>query len=137
MQPDINKDENFIGEFETMDLSELKDKFFMVAVNTGSREKAQYLCTTLHGPYSYVEMLEEVGFMWKEHQHHAKVYVVEKDRTKPNMWLDTNTIDYIEAQWENLIMDGLLDGTMEQKPFTCRAGMLVAGKDDEDEVKHE
>ena len=127
----VKDDKDFIGEFETMDLDELRDKQFVVAVNTGSTDKGKFICTTTHGPYDYNEMIEEVGTMWKQHQHHAKVYILEKKREVRVKWLDANTIDYIEANWEELVMEGILDGSIEEKDFTCRAGIIEADKEDD------
>ena len=129
----VIKDENFIGEFETMNLDKIKDKTFMVAVATGDPEKAQYLPGTLHGPYDYGEMLDEVGQMYVEFQHHAKVLICEKDRTKRMEFLDGNTIDYIEANFENLIMSEIMDGVVLNPEYTCQAGINQA--DDEEDFR--
>ena len=79
---------DFIGEFESMDLSKLKDKVFMVSVNTGDRNKSKFLCSCARGPFNFTEMVEEVGSMWKNEQHHAKVVILEKDRNKSLRFLD-------------------------------------------------
>lgn len=121
----VKTDENFIAEFEVMDLSKLKGKSFMVAVSRDARSKGKFICTTAHGPYDFYEMCEEVGVMWREHQHHAKVYVLQKDRKARAQYLDENTTDYIEAHYVDLITEGLLDGVFEeQKQFTCQANVV-------------
>lgn len=119
----VKKDSDFIGAFETMQLDELKDKLFTVAVSTGDPEKSKFITTTVHGPYSFIEMVEEVGYMWQEHTHHSKVIILDKNRDNNIKWLDKNTIDYIEANWRSLIMDSVLDGSIENKEYTCRAGI--------------
>jgi hypothetical protein len=121
----IKSGEDFIAECETMDLSELKDKSFLVAVSTGDRNKSKFLSTTVHGPYSFVEMVEEVGVMWQEHQHHAKVVITSKDRSKALKILDENTIDYIEANYTEIATEAMLDGVFDDdREFTCRAGLI-------------
>lgn len=129
----VKKGDDFIGEFEVMDLSELKDKQFMIAVNAGEREAGRFVCQSLKGPFTYYEMLEEVGQMYRNHQHHAKVYFCEKKRDVMAKWLDTNTIDYIEAHWDNLVVEGLLDGGLddEVKDYTCMAGVNEAEAGDD------
>ncbi|NVM33960.1 MAG: hypothetical protein HWN81_00090 [Candidatus Lokiarchaeota archaeon] len=127
----VNKDENFVGEFETMDLNELRDKQFMVAVATGDPEKCKYLCGTLHGPYEFTEMLDEVGSMYLEHQHHAKILICGTDKSKRLNFLDRNTIDYIEANYEDLIMNEVIEGIVLNDEYTCKAGINEV-TDDED-----
>ena len=131
---EVNKDPNFIGEFATMDLSPLKDKTFFVAVRTGNPEKGKFLPTTIKGPYDFYEMAEEVGLMWREHQHHACVYFASKNRTAKNKFLDRNTIDYIEASFEDIVTEGLLTGAFDafDADFDCIAGINEV--DDEDHI---
>jgi hypothetical protein len=127
----INKtsDEGFIAEFANMDLEPLRGKTYMVAVNTGPRDKGRYLTSTAHGPYEYLEMVEEVGYMWEQHQHHAKVIIMDKDRTKPIQFLDEKTIDYIEAHWQDLVAEGIIeDAILQQGDFTHTATILSADK---------
>lgn len=119
-----NTDE-FIAEFESMDLSKLKDKMFVVAVSRDDRSKGKFVCTTIRGPYDFYEMCEEVGTMWREHQHHAKVYVLEKSRKKSSKWLDENTTDYIECHFADIITEGMLEGAFDsEKKFTCQANIV-------------
>lgn len=132
----VKQGDDFIGELETMNLDELKDKTFIVSVSTGDRDKAKFICSTLHGPYDFYEMIDEVGNMWTEHQHHAKAYVLEKDKTKPCKWLDKNTIDYIEAHFQEIISEGVLfDDYFDEKEYTCKAGIVEASK--EEDPRHE
>lgn len=128
----VKDGDDFIAECEIMDLSELKDKNFLVAVSTGDRNKAKFLSTTIHGPYNFVEMVEEVGVMWKNYQHHAKVVLCEKDRKKAAKTLDENTVDYIEAHYADIVTEAMLDGIFdEQKDYTCRAGFTEATAEDD------
>jgi hypothetical protein len=124
--------ENFLGECSTMDLSELKNKLFMISINSGDREKGKFICETLHGPYEFLEMVEEVDFMWKEDLHHAKVYVLSKDRSEPAQWLDLCTIDYIEARAGDIITDAFVEGTLGVPD--CKAG-LRSGRDEDPRLK--
>jgi hypothetical protein len=123
----VKQGEEFMAEAETMDLGGLKDKTFLVAVSTGDRNKSKFLSTTAYGPYTFPEMVEQVGMMWNEHQHHAKVVVMEKDRTKPLKSLDENTTDYIECHWTDIAADAMLEGILAgEAEFTCQAGFVEA-----------
>lgn len=115
----------FIAEFEKMDLSPLQDGMFIVAVSTGGREEPKILASTIHGPYSFLEMVEEVGIMWATHQHHAKVFPLEKDRRKRATILDKNTVDYIEAHYEDILLRGMLQGAFSGEEYTCKAGTVA------------
>lgn len=125
----VNKSDDFIGEFECMNLDELRDKRFLIAISTGKREQGRFISQTIRGPYDYWEMLEEVGYMFQEEQHHAKVIITNKERDKPNKFLDENTTDYIEANWVSLSAEVLLED--EDKEYTCRAGINTTDPNDD------
>lgn len=127
----VKSGEDFIGELESMDLSELKDKTFMVAVSNGDRNKGKFVSTTIRGPYSFAEMCEEVGTMWAEEQHHAKVIIPSRKRNEPIKTLDENTIDYIESHYLDIITESMLEGLLDDKEYTCRAGIVVDDSADE------
>ena len=118
---EVNKSKDFVGEFEKMNLDALRDEQFLVAIGTGDREKGKFLSSTIRGPYDYFEMIEEVGYMYSNEQHHAKVLLVNKEREKPNKFLDENTTDYIEAHWQDLAAEILLED--DEEDYTCRAGI--------------
>lgn len=123
----VKTTDEFFADAEVMDLSELKDKMFLVAVNTGDRSKAKFLTTTVRGPYSFPEMCEEVGTMWNTQQHHAKVVICEKLRNKAVKTLDENTVDYIEANYLDIITESMLEGMFDEgKSYTCKAGIVEA-----------
>jgi hypothetical protein len=117
------EEREFLAEAEVMDLSPIKGKTFSVAVSSGEPNKVKFLCTTLHGPYDFAEMVQEVGEMWRQHQHHAKVIVMEKDPLQKVQILDANTVDYIEAHYVDIIMEAALDSVPE-RDFTCTAGTV-------------
>lgn len=121
----VKSGEDFIGELESMDLSELKDKTFMVAVSSGDRNKSKFVSTTIRGPYNFAEMCEEVGTMWTEEQHHAKVIIPSRKRNEAIKSLDENTIDYIESHYLDIITESMLEGLLEDKEYTCRAGIVL------------
>jgi len=127
----VIKGEDFIGENHYMDLSELKDKTFMVAVSNGDRNKSKFVSTTIRGPYNFAEMCEEVGTMWAEEQHHAKVIIPSRKRNEPIKTLDENTIDYIESHYLDIITESMLEGLLDDKEYTCRAGIVVDDSTDE------
>lgn len=128
----VKTGDDFIGELETMDLSELKKgQQFMVSVSNGDRNGVTYVSSAQRGPFTFEEMCEAVGVMWKEHQHHAKVVICEKDFTKDLKYLDENTIDYIEAHFQDIITESMLDGVFDEiKDYTCRAGVNIDSGDD-------
>lgn len=115
------------GEFEEMDLTELHDKAFMVAMNSGPRGENQYMCSTLCGPLDFYEMCEMVGQIYEQEMIHAKVMITHKDfGTEPTI-LDENTVDFIEARYQDIVMDGMLGGELfEEKEFTCKAGFNLS-----------
>lgn len=132
----VKTTDNFLAEAEIMDLSAIKNKMFMVGISNGSPDGYSYLCSSIHGPYTFVEMLQEVGEMWVNHQHHAKVLIPSKDPTKAVELLDANTVDYIELNYTDLITEEMLDGMFDQpKNFTCRVGIISDIESDDPRVK--
>lgn len=139
----VKTGDDFLGEFEVMDLSALKGQTFLVAASQGDRNKGKFLSSTIRGPYSFEEMCEEVGVMWKEQQHHAKVVISTKKRTDPIKTLDENTIDYIEAHYGDIVVESMLEGVFDgEKEYTCKAGIAEGDLSEEpqrckEEVKEE
>jgi hypothetical protein len=123
VEPVSEEQKEFLAEAEVMDLGPIKNKTYVVAVGTGDPNKVKFLCSTIHGPYDFTEMCQEVGEMWQEHQHHAKVIVMEKDPKARVLLLDANTIDYIECHYVDIIMEETL-AAFEPKEFTCVAGTI-------------
>jgi hypothetical protein len=117
------KKENFLAEAEVMDLSKIKDKLFAVAVSTGPVDGVKYVCSTIHGPFGFTEMVQEVGEMWQTHQHHSKVIIMSKKNSEKVVYLDANTVDYIELNYSDIIVEEMLGGAYD-KEFTCQAGLL-------------
>ena len=127
----VKKGDDFVGELESMDLSELKGKTFLVAVNQGDRSGVKFVCSTIRGPYSYEEMCETIGYMWMEHQHHGKAIILQKDASVAPQYLDENTIDYIEAHFQDIITESMLEGIFDDtKEYTCRAGIVEGDNED-------
>lgn len=127
----VKTGDDFVGELETMDLSALKGEQYLVAVSSGERSGVKFVCSTVRGVYTFEEMCEAVGVMWKEHQHHAKVVVLQKNQAAATKYLDENTVDYIEAHFEDIITESMLDGVFdEDKDFTCRANVIEGDNTD-------
>lgn len=107
----VTQDEDYCAELDgrKMDFAYLHDHQYIVAVNTGPRSKPKLLASTMRGPFDFYQMVEAVGTMYQREQHHAKVYVLEKSFEKGIFFLDEGTCDYIEAYWEDIITDGLLE----------------------------
>lgn len=126
----VKTGEDFVAEFETMDLSDLKDRLYVVAVNNGDRSGPKFVCSTIRGPYTFEEMCEQVGVMWRNHQHHAKVTVLEKNPEKGAKILDENTVDYIEAHYEDIVTESMLGGVFDEiKDYTCRANIIESANE--------
>jgi hypothetical protein len=120
----VKKGDDFIGELESMDLSSLKDKVFIVGVSTGDRNGPKMITSTIRGPLTFVEMVEQIGCTWQEHQHHAKAMILEKDMKVRPKFIDENTADYIECHYMDIVTEAMLDGVFdEDKTFTCQAGL--------------
>ena len=57
------EEKEFLAETAVMNLAPLKEETFCVAVATGDPKNVKFLCSTIHGPYSFIEMANEVGEM--------------------------------------------------------------------------
>lgn len=121
----VGNPETFLGEVEEMDLSELKDLVFGVAVGTGTRDGVKFVCSTLRCPLDFYEMVEQVANVYETKQAHAKAFVLNKDPNAKTKYIDECTIDFIEARYMDIITDGLLSGALnESKEYTCRASFF-------------
>ena len=112
----------FLGELETMDLSKLEDKTFMVAISNGERNKYSFLCTSLTGPFDFYEMIEKDANTNRHPQLHAKAMICTKDLCVAPQILDENTIDYIEARCDDILTSAFIGGLLDSEEFTCEAG---------------
>lgn len=125
----------FVAEFEVCDLSPLKGKTFLVAVSTGPRDKAGFLPSTIRGPFDFDGMVEDVGRMYESEQHHAKAFIASTNRKAPMEFVDENTTSYIEAHWENILVDSALQEAISGADnFTFTAGTITATEEKEDEA---
>lgn len=124
-------DDNFIGAHAKMDLSELRDKQFVVAINTGDPANANFICRSMRGPYTLAEMAEAVGRMWQDEMHHAHVTVLQKDQKIKANWISPDVVDYIEQHFEDIIMDEFLGNFTGE--FTCRAKILDQDPEDKED----
>jgi hypothetical protein len=109
--PETQKEE-FVAEFRKgeMELSTLKDKLFCVSVNSGDRNKPKFLCSQIRGPFSFYEMVEYAGKLFANNMMHAKIVTLTKDIEEKPQFLDAGTVDYIEAHYQDIIIDGMLEG---------------------------
>jgi hypothetical protein len=115
--------ETFIGEFAEMDLSEIKDKVFLVALSTGDPTKPKFIPESVCGPLDFFEMVETVANVHMDQQIHAKAMIPSKKFGEKPKVLDSCTIDYIEAKYAEILMEALLTGELEKK-YTCKAGFI-------------
>jgi hypothetical protein len=121
----VKSGDDFLAEAERMDLSDLKDKKFLVAISNGDRNKSKFVSTSVRGPFTFAEMVQDVGDMWRDEQHHAKVILENRDRKSPIKTLDENTVDYIECHYIDIITDAMLEGSLgDDQEFTCRPGIV-------------
>ena len=125
--------ETFIGEHQEVDLTKLKDKTFMVAQASGDPKGPKYVCSTIRGPYNFYGMAEEVGMMWQEDQVHAKALIISENRADTISWVDECSIDYIEANFGNIIVEEMLMGDLPEVEYTHQARII--NEDDEDVVR--
>ena len=131
----MSNEDYTVGELEEMDLRELHDKHFMVAVSLGTRDQNQFACSSLCGPLSFYEMVDMVAHIWNTQQLHAKAMICSKTFGEPPISLDENTIDFIEARHQDIITDGLLDGKLfDEVEYTCKAGFFTPEDDTEEEA---
>lgn len=127
----VKTGDDFVGELETMDISSLRDKTYIVGASQGDRNDVKMISSSIRGPFTFEEMCEMVGMMWKEHQHHAKAIVLQKDPMAKPLFLDENTIDYIEANFQDIVTESYLGGVFEDtKEYTCRAEVAVGSGED-------
>jgi len=125
--------ETFIGEFAEMDLAELKDKVFLVALSTGDRAKPKFISESVCGPLDFHEMVEIVANVHIDQQLHAKAMIPSKKFGEKPQVLDACTIDYIEAKYAEILMEALLTGELEKK-YTCKAGFVNYEEEKKDEA---
>jgi hypothetical protein len=107
----VTQDPDYCAELDgrKIDFGHLVDKTFLVAVSTGDRNKPKLLASTMRGPFEFFEMCEAVGSMYQNEQHHGKVYILEKSFDVGISFLDEGTIDYIEANWIEIVTTGILE----------------------------
>ena len=131
----LTQSEDFCAELMegTMDFSSIEDKQFLVAVNTGNRNKPPLLASTMRGPFEFFEMVEAVGCMWEREQHHAMVYVLTTDFNKSSSFLDEGTVDYLEANWEDMVATGILEAALMQDDDgpVIPAGIILADPEED------
>ena len=113
--------ETFIGEFAEMDLGELKDKIFLVALSTGDRSKPKFIPESICGPLTFFEMVDIVAGVHMDQQLHAKAMIPSQKFGERPQVLDACTIDYIEAKYAEILMEAMLTGELGKK-YTCKAG---------------
>jgi hypothetical protein len=107
-----------------IDFGPLVDKTFLVAVNTGDRNKPKLLASTMRGPFDFYEACEAIGSMYEREQHHAKCYVLEKSFEIGISFLDEGTIDYIEANWKEIVSTGILEQALFEDEEVIPAGIF-------------
>ena len=120
MTEPITSSEEFMAELVQgkMDFSGLKDKLFIVAVACGDRNSVKCLASTIRGPFSFIEMAEQVGLMWEQQLHHARVIILSIEKDKPAEFLDSGTIDVLESDWRNVVFEIGMDMVLSDKELT-------------------
>ena len=125
MTEEYNDDDYTCGEYEEMDLSAIRGKTFIVAISTGPRSEGKFICDSICGPFDFFEMVETVGTVYESQQLHAKAIIPGSEFGEAPLVLNENTIDFIEARYQDIVADGLLDGSvMQAKKYTCAAGFV-------------
>lgn len=110
----ITQEEDYCAELDgrKMNLEKLKGHQYLVAVSTGPRNKPKLLASTIRGPFDFSTMVEAVGSMYEREQHHAKVFKLTDSFEEPIFFLDEGTIDYIEAYWQDIVMEEELEAAI-------------------------
>lgn len=122
----VTQDPDYCAELDgrKIDFGPLVDKTFLVAVSTGDRNKPKLLASTMRGPFPFYEMCEAVGAMFEREQHHAKCYILERSFEKGIAFLDEGTIDYIEANWKEIVSTGILEQELFSDEEVIPVGMF-------------
>jgi hypothetical protein len=119
---------------EVLDMSELYDLQFAVAINRGHRDDTGYVCSTLRGPFDFDGMISRVHSMWSDDLDHAKVIILDDNPKNLMKVLDHKTTEYIEMRAMDILMDRMLGVT---KTPTASAGFSEASpecpKEEEEE----
>jgi len=131
----VTQDEDFCAELfgGSMNFSKLESKEFIVAVSTGDRNKQKLLASTIRGPFDFYEMVEAVGAMWEREQHHAKVFLLTKSFEEAPAFLDEGTIDYLEANWQDIVATGILEASLmedEEEREVIEPGVIGVNEED-------
>lgn len=130
--------EHFLGEIETMDLSDIVDKQFIVAINSGPKNKPGLIPSSIRGPVSFIEMVELVKDLYRIERLDAKVIIPSKTWQESNQYLDECTVDYIHAHALNIIAEFHLFGQYRPtQNFTCKAGTLISTDDNTEGIRPE
>jgi hypothetical protein len=131
----ITQDDDYCAELDgrKMDFEKLRGNEYLVAVSTGPRNKPKLLASTIRGPFAFAEMVEVVGSMYENEQHHAKVYLLEKSFDKSVFFLDEGTIDYIEANWQDILFEESFEAAVFDDEDVITAGTI--GQDYNEENK--
>lgn len=112
---------------EVLDMSELYDLQYCVAINQGHRDDCGFVCSTLRGPFGFDDMVGQVHSLWTNDLDHAKVIILSTDRNSPLKCLDTKTIEYIQMRAGDILMERMLG---IGKPATCSAGFVEASPEE-------
>ena len=135
----ITQEEDYCAELDgrKIDFEKLRGHQYLVAVSTGPRNKPKLLASTIRGPFDFSKMVEAVGSMYEREQHHAKVYKLEESFEKPIFFLDEGTIDYIEANWQDILIEEELEAAIfgDEDEEVIPAGVI--GQDYNEENKDE
>ena len=113
---ELTKQDSFVAEFHKgeMSLEKIKDLTFICSINKGDRNKPHFLCSQVRGPFDFYEMVNFIGETYKDFMVHGKAVSLTKTFEEQPLVLDAGTIDYIEAHYKDIIMDGILG---ESGPF--------------------
>lgn len=128
----MSSEDYTMGEFEEMDLRELHDQQFMVAVSSGPRDEPKFMCGTLCGPFEFYDMCSTVGKIFEEQIVHPKVLICEKEFGSAPKVLDEKTVDFIEARYQDIIMEAMLVGDLDDREYTCKAGFIEEKQEEKD-----
>jgi hypothetical protein len=112
-----------IAAFENMDLTELKDKTFLMSIKTNKSDDVPYVSKLIKGPFYFYEMVEMCGQIWENQNRHPFVIIASKEFSEKIQFLDDDTIDYLETRWKDIVTDGFLTDILNGD-YSCKATIV-------------
>ena len=105
-----------------MDMRELYEQKFAVAVSTGNLDDYGLIITSLKGPYDFSDMVNEV-LRLHEQKDNAKVVLMSTNLEKKTKLLSPETIEYIQHNGADILLEETF-GLVDEKGYNCKARLF-------------